>query len=285
MKFANILKKARALAAGADISGVDFLAVQVNIEGEENGFRNEFFDDGDKRTLRLPDTQMKLAEEICSSCDNVIVLLMAGSAIDLGELVTEKARAILCAWYPGAMGGLAAAELMAGKYSPSGRLPVTFYRDGDPMPAFTDYAMKGRTYRYLEKAPRYPFGYGLSYTKFGYSDARLDGEDGDAYRLSVTVTNEGGMKGTEKAQVYAKYADSRTLTPNCQLCGLAAVELDPGESRRVSFVIPKYWVSAVLEDGTRTEPDGEIAFYVGGSQPDERSLALTGTACRKVVLR
>ena len=261
------------------------LGLDCTIEGEENGFRNEFFDDGDKRTLRLPDTQMKLAEEICSCCDNVIVLLMAGSAIDLGEVVTNKARAILCAWYPGALGGLAAAEIMAGEVSPSGRLPVTFYYDGDPMPDFTDYAMKGRTYRYLEKAPRYPFGYGLSYTSFDYSDAWLDGEDDEVYRLSVTVKNEGGMKGVEKAQVYAKYTDSRTVTPNFQLCGLKAVELAPGESRRVEFDIPKYWVSAVLEDGTRTAPDGELAFYLGGSQPDERSLELTGKAARKVVIR
>ena len=93
------------------------------------------------------------------------------------------------------------------------------------------------------------------------------------------------MKGVEKAQVYAKYTDSRTVTPNFQLCGLKAVELEPGESVRVSFDIPKYWVSAVLEDGIRTAPDGEIAFYVGGSQPDERSLELTGKAARKVVVR
>ena len=117
------------------------------------------------------------------------------------------------------------------------------------------------------------------------SNGEADGEDEDAYRLSVTVTNEGGMAGTEKAQVYAKYTDSRTVTPNFQLCGLKAIELEPGESARVTFDIPKYWVSAVLEDGTRTAPDGELAFYLGGSQPDERSLELTGTACRKVVLR
>ncbi len=282
--FENMRSEGVAYAKEAD-TVVLCLGLDCTIEGEENGSRNEFFDDGDKRTLRLPDTQMKLAEEICASCKDVIVLLMAGSAIDLGDYVTEHARAIVCAWYPGALGGLAAAELMAGVYSPSGRLPVTFYHDGDPMPAFTDYDMKGRTYRYLETAPRYPFGYGLSYTSFAYSDARLEGEDDNTYRLSVTVSNEGGMKSMEKAQVYARYTDSRTVTPNFQLCGLKAVELEPGESRRVVFDIPKYWVSAVLEDGTRAAPDGELAFYTGGSQPDERSLELTGRACRKVVIR
>ena len=118
-----------------------------------------------------------------------------------------------------------------------------------------------------------------------YSDARLEGETEDTYRLSVTLQNTGDMAGVEKAQVYAKYTDSRTATPNFQLCGLTAVELEAGESRTVAFEIPKYWVSAVLEDGTRTAPDGELAFYIGGSQPDERSAELTGAACRKVVIR
>ena len=282
--FENMRSEGAAYAKEADLT-VLCLGLDCTIEGEENGTKNEFFDDGDKRTLRLPDTQRKMAEEICASCDNVIVLLMAGSAIDLGETITGKARAIVDAWYPGALGGLAAAELMAGLYSPSGRLPVTFYRDSDPLPAFEDYNMKGRTYRYLETPPLYPFGYGLCYTSFDYSGARLTGESETSYSAAVTVTNTGKRAGTEKVQVYAEYRDSRTPTPNFQLCGLAAVELEPGESREVAFDIPKYWVSAVLADGTRAEPDGGIALWFGGHQPDERSEALTGSTCRKVVIR
>ncbi len=282
--FTNMRSEGVAYAKEADIT-VLCLGLDCTIEGEENGTQNEFFVSGDRKTLRLPTTQVKLAEEICDVCEDVIVLLMAGSAVDLGEKITRKARAVIDAWYPGALGGLAAAELIAGLYSPSGRLPVTFYHDGDPMPDFTDYDMKGRTYRYLETAPLYPFGYGLSYTSFDYRDAKLLSETDETYTASVTVTNTGKKAGVEKAQVYARYTDSRTVTPNFQLCGLKAVELDPGESREIVFEIPKYWVSAVLEDGTRTAPDGEIALFFGGHQPDGRSVELTGSECRKVEIR
>ena len=282
--FANMRSEGVAYAKDADLV-VLCLGLDCTIEGEENGTKNEFFDNGDRKTLRLPTTQVMLAEEICDVCDNVIVLLMAGSAVDLGEKITDKARAILCAWYPGALGGLAAAEIIAGRVSPSGRLPVTFYRDSDPLPDFTDYAMKGRTYRYLETAPRYPFGYGLSYTTFEYSNEKLLEENGENYSVSVRVTNTGSRDGIEKVQVYARYGDSRTVTPNFQLCGLKAVELKAGESRDIVFGIPKYWVSAVLEDGTRAEPDGSVVLYLGGHQPDGLSAELTGSECRKVVIR
>ncbi|MBR4205614.1 MAG: glycoside hydrolase family 3 C-terminal domain-containing protein [Clostridia bacterium] len=281
--FLNMRSEGVAYAKEADVT-VLCLGLDCTIEGEENGTRNEFFDNGDKKTLALPTTQKLLAEEICDACENVIVLLMSGSAIDLGEKITKKAHAIIEAWYPGAVGGLAAAELVAGVYSPSGRLPVTFYHEEDELPPFVDYDMKGRTYRYLDKEPLYPFGYGLSYTKFTYSDACLCAEGEDAYTVRFTVKNDGAMDGVEKAQVYARYTDSRTPTPNFQLCALAAVELAAGEEKSVALDVPKYWVSAVLEDGSRVAPDGEIALYVGGSQPDALSEKLTGFAplCVKI---
>ncbi len=282
--FANMRSEGVAYAKEADLT-VLVLGLDCTIEGEENGTRNEYFNDGDKVTLKLPKTQIDLAEEICDVCRDVVVILMAGSAIDLGEKITSKAHAIIDAWYPGAQGGLAVAELLAGVYSPSGRLPVTFYRADDELPAFTDYAMEGRTYRYLRTEPLWPFGYGLSYTAFAYSGESLDAECDSAYRVSVRVKNTGDRAGQEKVQIYAQYTDSRTPTPNFQLCGLCAVDLDAGEEKTVTLDIPKYWVSAVLEDGTRCAPDGSVVLWIGGHQPDERSAALTGTGCRKLVIR
>ena len=282
--FANMRSEGVAYAKEADLT-VLVLGLDCTIEGEENGTRNEYFNDGDKVTLKLPKTQIDLAEEICDVCRDVVVILMAGSAIDLGEKITSKAHAIIDAWYPGAQGGLAAAELLAGVYSPSGRLPVTFFHADDELPAFTDYAMEGRTYRYLRAEPLYPFGYGLSYTSFAYSGETLERETDESYRVSVRVKNTGERAGQEKVQIYAQYTDSRTPTPNFQLCGLAAADLDAGEEKTVTIDISKYWVCAVLEDGTRCAPDGAVVLWIGGHQPDERSAALTGTACRKLVIR
>lgn len=270
--FTNMISEGISYAENADIT-VLCLGLDCTIEGEETGMKNEYFDNGDKVALRLPKTQMDLTEEVLKVCDNVVIVLMGGGAIDLGEEVTSKVHAIIDAWYPGAMGGLAIAELIAGKFSPAGRLPITFYHADDKIPDFTDYSMAGRTYRYLTEKPLYPFGYGLSYAKFGYSGINVT-DTGDDYVVSVTVKNEGSMEGTEKVQIYASYKDSRTPTPNFQLCGLDAVTLAPGEQKTVRIRTDKYWVKAVLEDGTRVDPDTSVVFYAGGHQPDERSREL-----------
>lgn len=146
---------------------------------------------------------------------------------------------------------LAVAELIAGKFSPSGRLPITFYGEHNTIPDFTDYNMSGRTYRYITEKPLYPFGYGLSYTKFEYSDVKV-AEAEDGYEVSVKVKNTGKMHGVEKVQVYAEFKDSRTPTPNFQLCGLYAVELDAGEEREIKLHVDAYWTKAVLADGRET---------------------------------
>ena len=224
----------------------------------------------------LPPAQMKLAEAVCEVCENVIVVVLAGSAVELGDEITGKARAVIHGWYPGAVGGLAVARLIAGCFCPSGKLPVTFYRSVDDLPDYTDYNMTNRTYRYFGGTPRYPFGYGLSYTSFAYSDVRITGEQDDAYELTVTLENTGSMAGTEKVQVYASYTDSRTSTPLFQLCGLQAVKLEAGDKTTVTLSISKYWLKAVLEDGTRVTPDGGITLYVGGHQPDAVSCSLLG---------
>lgn len=280
MGFTNMISEGIAYAENADIT-VLCLGLDCTIEGEETGMKNEYFDNGDKVSLRLPKTQMELAKRVCEVCDDVVIVLMGGGAMDIGEELTSKVHAVIDMWYPGAVGGMAVAELIAGKFSPSGRLPVTFYKDSNTIPDFTNYSMAGRTYRYITEKPLYPFGYGLSYTKFDYSDANI-AETENGYEIKVKVKNSGSMDGVEKVQVYASYTDSRTVTPNFQLCGLVAVELAQGEEREVSVKVDGFWTRAVLDNGERVAPDGKLSFYVGGHQPDDRSRDLGLADCLEI---
>ena len=273
--FYNMKSEGVGYAERADVT-VLVLGLDPSVEGEENGITDDLFCNGDRKALSLPAAQREMAEEVCRVCDNVIVVVMAGSAVDIGSEIESRAGAVIHAWYPGAEGGLAAAELIAGLYSPSGRLPVTFYRESEELPDFRNYSMKGRTYRFFGGEPLYPFGYGLSYTEFEYSDAEMTGERDGSYTLSFTLANTGKMDGAECVSVYASFTDSRTDTPRYQLAAVRNVFLRAGESVRMEMEVEKYWCEAVLEDGTRTAPDGKLEFYVGGSQPDQRSTELTG---------
>ena len=282
--FTNMISEGVAYAKNADIT-VLVLGLDCHIEGEEIPIRNDFFDGGDKKQLALPTTQMKLAEAVCEVCENVIVVVLAGSAVDLGEKLTSHAKAVIHAWYPGAVGGLAAARLIAGKYSPSGKLPLTFYTNDTELPEYTDYNMTNRTYRFFTGTPNYPFGYGLSYTSFKYSDVKLLNETCEEYEIAFTLENTGDMEGIEKVQVYASYTDSRTPTPLYQLCGIKSVKLGAGEKISSTIKVNKYWLKAVLEDGSRAEPDGKLELFVGGHQPDKRSTELLGDECARLVIR
>lgn len=275
--FGDIISDGVTIAAESELA-ILCLGLDSSIEGEEGCVAGQYTDSGDKLNLYLPKTQQRLAEAVCDVCDNVIVVLMSGSSLDLGEKVNAHAKAIIQAWYPGAMGGLAVAELIAGRYSPNGRLPVTFYRGDCTLPSFADYDMQGRTYRYYQDAPLFPFGYGLSYTSFEYSDLVVTECDGKR-EVEVTVCNIGQRDGAEKVQVYAAFTDSRTTTPIYQLCGLQSVLLNSGEAKRVRIEIDNFWVKAILLDGARVAPDGKVVLYVGGHQPDPRSAELTGTEC------
>lgn len=279
--FNNLLSDGIAAASEADVT-VLALGLDCSIEGEDTGFDDDYTASGDKKSLYLPATQQKLAEAVCDACENVVVVLMCGSSIDLGEKVRNHAKAIIHAWYPGAFGGLALANILAGKVSPVGKLPITMYDGEHPVPDFKDYNMSGRTYRYIEGDALYPFGFGLSYTKFVYENAKVVDINADAITVSVDVINAGGMNSKEIAQVYASYTDSRVATPHYQLCGVKSVELAAGEKTAMTFEIDRYWLKAVLEDGSRAEPDGKIALYVGGHQPDAVSTALAGYSCEKI---
>ncbi len=281
--FQNMLSDGIATAAEADIT-VLALGLDCSIEGEDTGFDNDYTACGDKRTLYLPATQQKLAEAVCDVCENVVVVLMCGSAIDLGEKVRNHAKAIIHAWYPGAFGGLAVANILAGVANPGGKLPVTIYDGEHNLPDFEDYSMLGRTYRYIEGDALYPFGYGLSFTSYAYENEKIVSADEKSVKISVDVKNTGDRAGIERVQVYASFTDSRTVTPHFQLCGIKALELAAGETKNAQLEIDRYWLKAVTDDGERVDPDGELVLYVGGHQPDSVSDKLTGYSCKKIEL-
>ena len=259
----NIISDGAAVASISDVT-VLCLGLDWHLEGECD----------DKEDIMLPAVQRKLAEAVCDVCDNVVVIIMCGSSIDIGEKLREKAKAIIYGWYPGAQGGLALAKLLAGEKSPSGRLPITVYYGDRPQPDFTDYSMKNRTYRYLEDTPLWPFGFGLSYTEIEYKRAEIISQDADEIKLAVEIENKGSFDIDEKIQVYAEYKDSTCETPKYQLCAISPLPVRAGESAKAEISIDRFWIKAVTDEGIRKEPDGEIILHIGSSQPDEFSRKL-----------
>ena len=271
----NLICPAVAAASEAD-AVILCLGLDRTTEGEELSFEADGFYRGERTSVYLPAAQRKLAEAVCGACENTVVLTFSGGPLDVGEKVRGAAKAVVHCFYPGALGGLAAAELLRGDFSPSGRLPVTFPHGGDAIPDMTDYSMKGRTYRYAEKEALYPYGYGLSYTEFDYKNAVITASCEKSAQIAVTLENAGGTDGYETVQVYAHYRDSRTETPVYQLCGVTKAFLKAKEKKTVTVDVDKYWLKAVTEDGERVIPDGGITLYIGGHQPDKRSVSLCG---------
>jgi beta-glucosidase len=252
------------------------LGLSPRIEGEEGDAFNADAS-GDKLSLKLPGVQEELLELLSNINKPLIAVIFSGSPVDLRQ-VDQFANAVILAWYPRQDGGKALAEILFGDFNTSGRLPVTFVRADDDLPPFEDYSMKGRTYRYLENPPLYPFGFGLSYTAFEYSDFALD--DGtDEINASVQVKNTGERAGGEVVQFYLKRHDATVQVPNFQLCGFKRIELVPGESAQVTVKIPHAMLEVIGEDGISRREPGRITFYTGGQQPDARSEELTGKKC------
>lgn len=270
----------------AEESDVVVLCVGLDesLEGEEMDTGNQV-GSGDKPDLQLPEVQRELIERVLEVGKPTVVILMAGSAIDLAY-ADQHAGAVLQAWYPGAEGGTAIAELLFGEVSPSGKLPVTFYRDLEGMPEFTDYTMKNRTYRYLEKAPLYPFGYGLSYGKAIVTQAEIIGQFGaeQDVQLAVTIENKSQIALAEVVQIYIKDQQSPLAVKNHSLCAFERVELAPGEIRELTMSIPNKALTAVDENGDRKVESKRFTIYAGTSQPDPRSVELIGLRPLEVTL-
>ena len=250
------------------------LGLDSGLEGEEGDTGNQYAS-GDKPNLNLPGKQQEILEVAYASGKPVILILLSGSALAV-TWADEHIPAIIQGWYPGAQGGRAIARILFGEKNPEGRLPVTFYRTTEELPDFTDYAMKGRTYRYMENEALYPFGYGLSYTDFTYSTPSLSSDTitEDGITISAVLMNDGKREGTETVQVYVKAL--REGTPNAQLKGIKKVTLQPGEKREVSVKLPLSAFALYDEEAVNRVGMGEYLVSIGGNQPDKRSEKLTG---------
>ena len=250
------------------------LGLDANIEGEEGDAGNSFAS-GDKTSLELPESQRILLDKALSRGKPVILVLAAGSSLNPHA---QNAAAILQAWYPGETGGTALANILFGKVSPSGKLPVTFYQTAEELPEFTDYAMTNRTYRYLTGNVLYPFGYGLTYSKVNLSGLKFTKDHGKC-TVSVEISNTGDYDTDEVLQVYVKDLESPYEVKNYRLCGFKRVSLKAGSTVSVTMELDKNTFTLVDDDGKRVSGSGKYCLWAGISQPDPLSESLTGTKC------
>ncbi|MDY4138423.1 MAG: glycoside hydrolase family 3 C-terminal domain-containing protein [Eubacteriales bacterium] len=277
----NLISEAVTVTEEAD-AAVVVVGLDETLEGEQGDTGNADAS-GDKLNLLLPASQRRMLDAVLSVGKPTVIVLMAGSAIDLGD-AADKADAVMLAWYPGARGGRAVAELLLGKKSPSGKLPVTFYHNSqlDEMPAFTDYAMQGRTYRYFPGEPLYPFGYGLTYGDVAVTAAEAE-QAGDVIRIRATARNASGVPTDEVVQVYCQNEGSDNAPRNPRLVGFQRIHCPANADVDVEIAVPAAALRVVDEDGNRVE-EGQCVFFVGVGQPDSRTQALTGHASVRVTL-
>jgi beta-glucosidase len=256
-----------AAAKNADVI-VAVVGITSRLEGEEMPVNQPGFLGGDRTSMDLPKPEEDLVQAVAATGKPLVVVLMNGSALS-ANWEKAHANAILESWYSGEEGGAAIAETLSGKNNPAGRLPVTFYKDVRQLPHFEDYSMKGRTYRYFEGEPLWPFGFGLSYTTFKYSDITLPQTGinaGDALDASVTVTNTGRLSGDEVAQLYLKFP-AVAGAPLRALRGFQRIHLEPGASQKVAFHLNARDLSMVTEPGDIVVAEGKYTLSIGGGQP------------------
>jgi beta-glucosidase len=266
-----------ATAKDADVV-VAVVGITSQLEGEEMNVSEPGFLGGDRTSLDMPQPEEDLLKEAASAGKPLVVVLTNGSALAV-NWANENANAILEAWYPGEEGGDAVAQTLSGANNPAGRLPVTFYKSVDQLPNFEDYSMSKRTYRYFTGTPLYPFGYGLSYTKFAYSGLTLPTgtlNAGDPAVVEATVTNTGTLAGDEVAELYLKFPDVAGA-PRIALRGFTRVHLEPGASTKVHFELKPRDLSMVTDIGQLIEAEGVYTVSVGGGQPDTGAPVATGT--------
>ena len=255
-------REALRTAQGADVI-VAFVGLNAWLEGEEMPVKITGFEGGDRTDIALPKAQADLVEALRATGKPVVVVLQNGSALALGA--ANSANAIVEGWYGGEQGGRAIADVLSGAYNPAGRLPVTFYQSLSELPPFTDYSMKGRTYRYFGGKAEYPFGYGLSYTHFGYGPARVSGSGGHR-TVSVQVTNSGAREGDEVVELYVTPPSGAGL-PLRSLKGFERVHLAPGESQTVTFALTPRDLAFADTAGKMRTREGKYSLWVGGGQP------------------
>jgi beta-glucosidase len=262
-------------AKNADVT-IAFVGLSPSLEGEEMPVKLEGFSGGDRTAINLPAAQEELLKALAGTGKPLIVVLQNGSALAV-NWADEHAGAVLEAWYPGEEGGTAIAETLAGDNNPAGRLPLTFYRSLDQLPAFDDYAMQGRTYRYFAGKPLYSFGYGLSYTTFAYRNLKLVSSSiaaGDSPRVEADIENTGAVAGDEVVEVYLTQPKGFE-TPHHVLAGFTRVHLAPHAATHVSLTVDPRSLGQVDDKGNRVIVPGEYVVTISSTQPEDSTQALT----------
>ncbi len=281
--FVSDTQQALAAARQAD-AVIMVLGLSPRLEGEEMRVPVEGFSGGDRLNLNLPRTQQDLLEAVTALGKPLVLVLLNGSALAV-TWARDHVPAIVEAWYPGQAGGTALADVLFGDYNPAGRLPITFYKSVDQLPPFTDYKMKGRTYRFFDGEPLFPFGYGLSYTTFAYRDLRVPAQAkaGDEVKIDVEVQNTGRKNGENVVQLYLE--STAKTAPIRSLEGFQRIALRPKERKRVQFTLKTQQLAEVTQDGRRVVQPGTYRISVGGKQPGEgvtgvitKSLQIAGTS-------
>jgi len=260
------------------------LGLSPRLEGEEMDVPVEGFKGGDRISLDLPAVQQKLMEEVVKVNKNVVLLLLNGSALTINRS-DEILPGIIEAWYPGQAGGTAVADVLFGDYNPSGRLPVTFYKSVDDIPPFDNYDMDGRTYRYFTGEVLYPFGYGLSYTKFEYSNFVVPAQvkAGEEFNISVEVKNSGEVTGDEVVEIFVKNPEENSTGGGYYLSGFKRINLNPGEMKKVTFTVDARQLSVVTATPERLLFPGKYLISAGGGLPTSTSHKFNGLIREMVI--
>jgi beta-glucosidase len=271
MEAAEAARKADVVIACVGISQL--------LEGEEGQRMSEGISQGDRSDLDLPSVQRELLQAIHAVGKPLIVVLINGSALSV-NWANKHANAIVEAWYPGEEGGTALAEVLLGEYNPAGRLPVTFCRSVEDLPPFTDYDMEGHTYRYFRGEPLYPFGYGLSYTQFAYTDLKIEPREPNPeqeIQVAVKVTNVGSRAGDEVVQLYVTDLEASVPVPIRELAGFSRIHLAPAQTKTARFTIVPEQLSLISDEGERVIEAGDFQIAVGGCQPGFEALCGSST--------
>ena len=259
--------------------GFDVVVAVTGLTPELEGEMGDaaWSDGGDRRDLAMPGVQEELLKLVKSLNKPLVVVMTGGSAVAI-NWAQEHADAIVWAWYPGEEGGNAVGDVLFGDANPAGRLPVTFYKSIQDVPPFDDYSMRGRTYRYFAGEPLYPFGFGLSYTRFAYERVRLAADrlkPGQALAFEVALRNTGTRDGDEVVQLYlTPPAAGAEASVRCQLCGFERVHLQAGEARTLTFTVTPNQLEVVQSDGKPKAVPGRFRLTVGGCSPGPRGVAL-----------
>ena len=287
----NPINYATGNAGSSDVTIV-VLGVSSTLEGEE-GDSIDSDTAGDRLDYDLPKNQIEYLRDLRKTADKnpankkpIVAVVTGGSPMNLAE-VQELADAVLLVWYPGEEGGNAVADILFGKVAPSGKLPITFPKSLNQLPAFEDYTMKGRTYKYMNVDPMYPFGFGLSYTSFLYSDIKTSSRiisNKEEITVSVKVTNIGKVQSDEVVQLYVSDLKASVDVPNFQLNNMKRISLNPGETTVVDFVLTPKAFEMVKDDGFRVIESGDFKIYLGGSSPMKRSFELGASKMQELII-